>query len=121
MDCWLQVIPQLIARIHTPTPQVRKGVQDLLSTLGKVHPHALVWPLTVASKSNSRSRQLAAQQTLAKMRQHSVELVDQVRHFRPYIIYNRLAFLFAIILSSHLAYLLLLSITLFLHTLSLSR
>ncbi len=77
LDTWLQVIPQLIARIHTHSPQVRKGVQELLSTIGKNHPHALVYPLTVASKSQAAARQAAAQALLARMRTHSPQLVDQ--------------------------------------------
>ena len=31
IDTWLQVIPQLIARIHTPEPRVAKLLLDLLS------------------------------------------------------------------------------------------
>ncbi|WAR26259.1 MTOR-like protein [Mya arenaria] len=56
---WLQVIPQLIARIDTPR------------TL------ALIYPLTVASKSAVQARQNAANKILKNMREHSNTLVQQ--------------------------------------------
>jgi FKBP12-rapamycin complex-associated protein len=58
IDTWLQVIPQIIARIASPVPPVRLLIHELLCTIGKVHPQALVYPLTVASKSHSRVRQV---------------------------------------------------------------
>ncbi|QPG75762.1 hypothetical protein FOA43_003122 [Brettanomyces nanus] len=77
IDTWLDVIPQLISRIHQPDPVVSKFLLGLLSDLGKAHPQALVYPLTVAIKSESVSRQRAALTTIDKMRQHSARLVDQ--------------------------------------------
>lgn len=50
LDTWLPVIPQLMARIHIPVRSVRQGIHKLLSTLGKKHPQALVFPLIVASR-----------------------------------------------------------------------
>eukprot|EP00002_Diphylleia_rotans_P028068 TRINITY_DN5657_c0_g1_i3.p1 TRINITY_DN5657_c0_g1~~TRINITY_DN5657_c0_g1_i3.p1 ORF type:complete len:1876 (-),score=390.71 TRINITY_DN5657_c0_g1_i3:1816-7443(-) len=77
IDTWLQVIPQLIARIHSGAAPVRRLVHDLLSTVGKEHPQALIYPLTVASKSQAESRKNAALDILNKMRQHSAVLVEQ--------------------------------------------
>ncbi|KAH6587481.1 hypothetical protein BASA61_006206 [Batrachochytrium salamandrivorans] len=76
-DTWLQVIPQLIARIHVPHPQVRRLIHQLLSDVGKEHPQALVYSLTVASKSHSVNRRKSALLILDKMRLHSASLVDQ--------------------------------------------
>lgn len=78
IDTWLQVIPQLIARIHTQSPHVRKLIHDLLGDIGKQHPQALIYPLTVASKSVNMARKKAAQSIMDKMRSHSAALVDQV-------------------------------------------
>ncbi|KAJ3130914.1 phosphatidylinositol kinase- protein kinase tor1 [Physocladia obscura] len=78
IDTWLQVIPQLIARIHTPSSHVRKLLHQLLSDVGRAHPQALVWSLTVASKSQSASRMNAAVSIMDKMRTHSGVLVEQV-------------------------------------------
>lgn len=77
IDIWLEVLPQLISRIHQPDPTVSKSLLSLLSDLGKAHPQALVYPLTVAIKSESVSRQKAAISIIEKMRMHSLILVDQ--------------------------------------------
>lgn len=80
IDVWLSVIPQIIARIHTPSLPVRRLLQELLTSIGKEHPQALVYALTVASKSQSTERLEAAQAIREKMRSHSpkhASLVDQ--------------------------------------------
>ena len=74
---WLEVLPQLISRIHQPNQIVSRSLLSLLSDLGKAHPQALVYPLTVAIKSESVSRQKAALSIIEKMRMHSPILVDQ--------------------------------------------
>ena len=77
IDTWLEVIPQLIARIHAPSPLVRRLIHQLLADVGKEHPQALVYSLTVASKSQSATRKISALAILDKMRTHSAELVEQ--------------------------------------------
>ena len=77
IDTWLQVIPQLIARIHTPEPRVAKLLHELLSQVGKEHPQALIYALTVASKSKNDARRNAAMRLLRDMRSQWPELVDQ--------------------------------------------
>ena len=74
---WLEVLPQLISRIHQPNQLVSRSLISLLSNLGKAHPQALVYPLMVAIKSESLSRQKAALSIIEKMRIHSPVLVDQ--------------------------------------------
>ncbi|KAF8421355.1 armadillo-type protein [Terfezia claveryi] len=77
IDTWLEVIPQLIARINQPNPVVRHSVHQLLAEVGRAHPQALVYPLTVASKSNLSRRQKSASQIMDSMRSHSAKLVEQ--------------------------------------------
>ncbi|XP_035824600.1 serine/threonine-protein kinase mTOR isoform X2 [Aplysia californica] len=77
IDNWLQVIPQLIARIDTPRSLVQRLVHQLLIDIGKAHPQALIYPLTVASKSNSPLRQAAANKILKSMCERSQNLVAQ--------------------------------------------
>lgn len=77
IDNWLQVIPQLIARIHVTSPQVRRLVHHVLSEIGRHHPQALVYSLAVAAKSQNVTRRSAAVAILDKMRAHSATLVDQ--------------------------------------------
>lgn len=79
INTWLQVIPQLIARIDTPRLFVAQLIHKLLSDIGKSHPQALVYPLSVASKSASASRKSAANKILDSMREHSPTLVEQAK------------------------------------------
>ncbi|KAH1016334.1 serine/threonine-protein kinase Tor isoform X2 [Dendroctonus ponderosae] len=76
-NTWLQVIPQLIARIDTNRLLVSKNIHHLLVDIGKIHPQALVYPLTVASKSNSPIRRSAANKILKSMSEHFPTLVRQ--------------------------------------------
>lgn len=77
LEVWLDVVPQLISRIHQPNPTVSKALHGLLTELGRNHPQALIYPLTVAIKSESVSRQKAASNIIDKMRVHSAVLVEQ--------------------------------------------
>ncbi|ORY29148.1 armadillo-type protein [Naematelia encephala] len=77
IDVWLEVIPQIIARIHTPRQTIQGLLVRLLYDIGRAHPQALVYPLTVASKSNVESRRVVAQSITAKMREQNAKIVDQ--------------------------------------------
>lgn len=78
VDTWLEVIPQLIARINQPNKRVQQSVHHLLADVGRAHPQALVYPLTVAMKSWQGSRRSrSAAQIMDSMRQHSSKLVEQ--------------------------------------------
>ena len=77
INTWLQVIPQLIARIDTPRIKVSRLIHQLLTDVGKHHPQALIYPLTVASKSSAAARKNAANKILNKMKEHSESLVSQ--------------------------------------------
>ncbi|KAG9238765.1 armadillo-type protein [Amylocarpus encephaloides] len=78
VDTWLEVIPQLIARINQPNARVRQSIHNLLADVGRAHPQALVYPLTVAMKSAPNTRRSrSAVQIMDSMRQHSARLVEQ--------------------------------------------
>ena len=96
VDTWLEVIPQvyspcchstipltffvqIIARIQTPNTNIRRNITSLLTDVGKHHPQALIYPLTVASKSPSALRKDAALAIMDRMKQHSPAIVEQVR------------------------------------------
>ena len=79
LDAWLGVLPQLIARIHTANERVYDMLHALLSRLGRTHPQALVYPLSVALKSRDRRRWVAAEKLLAVLQEHSANLVEQAR------------------------------------------
>jgi len=77
INIWLEVIPQLIARINQPNPTVRHSIHQLLCDVGRAHPQALVYPLTVASKSQTSRRQKSAAEIMSSMKSHSPLLVEQ--------------------------------------------
>ncbi|THH04859.1 hypothetical protein EW145_g5218 [Phellinidium pouzarii] len=77
VDTWLEVIPQIIARIQTPSTNIRRNIDMLLTEVGRHHPQALIYPLTVASKSSSVSRKDAALAIMDRMKAHSAVIVDQ--------------------------------------------
>jgi FKBP12-rapamycin complex-associated protein len=77
VDTWLSVIPQIIARINSPSEKVRRLIHHLLSDVGAAHPQALVYPLTVAAKSPSVMRIQAAMGIMDNVREHSPLLVEQ--------------------------------------------
>jgi FKBP12-rapamycin complex-associated protein len=76
-DVWLQVIPQLIARIHMAGRARRGLLLDLLRRIGASHPQALIYPLTVALKSSQRARSEAAEAVMASVRFAHPRLVEQ--------------------------------------------
>ncbi|KAH3759091.1 protein kinase [Pelomyxa schiedti] len=77
INTWIQVIPQIIARIHSNIPSIRHLTHELLTGVGKQHPQAVVFPLTVASKSQNAARLEAANNIIGKMRKQSAILIDQ--------------------------------------------
>ena len=77
IDVWLEVIPQLIARISQQDKQVRATIHRLLTEIGKAHPQALVYPLTVTMKSSVTRRSQSAASIMEKLREHSPSLVEQ--------------------------------------------
>ena len=77
VEVWLQVLPQIIARIDSPRPLVHQLIRHLLIDVGRQHPQALIYPLVVASKSVVRDREVAANRVLNNMREHSHTLVQQ--------------------------------------------
>lgn len=95
VDTWLDVIPQvrascrlrsvgltaheIIARIQTPSANIGRNINFLLNDIGKQHPQALVYPLTVASKSPTPARKDAALKIMERMREHDPMLVEQVK------------------------------------------
>lgn len=75
---------QIIARIQTTHTNIRRNINNLLGDVGKHHPQALIYPLTVASQSSSLARQNAATDILNKMKEHSYLIVSQVGVFDFY-------------------------------------
>ena len=81
--CFCLIPPKIIARIQTPHKNIKRNISDLLADVGKHHPQALIYPLTVASKSSSKSRRNAALAIMDRMREHSQLIVSQVIKLIP--------------------------------------
>jgi FKBP12-rapamycin complex-associated protein len=77
IDVWLQVIPQIIARIAAPAPTVRKLIYELLVSVAKEHPQALVFPLMLSLQSHSPEREAAAQRVLQAVKKQHARLIDE--------------------------------------------
>ena len=73
IDTWLDVIPQLIARIRSPGDLVC----ELLEQIGREHPQVLIYPLTVASKSDKPHRAKAALQVMKVMQKDFPVIVNE--------------------------------------------
>ncbi|CAN8069739.1 unnamed protein product [Agarophyton chilense] len=77
---WLEVVPQIIARLYTPFAEVQRGVKVLLSRIGTMHPQLAVYPLTVAKKvyaSHHEKRANTATQILTEIKHHHPEVVEE--------------------------------------------
>ncbi|KAG5491822.1 hypothetical protein JIQ42_01730 [Leishmania sp. Namibia] len=65
---WLNVVPQLIARIGIEARYARAILTDLLIRVGSQYSHALIYPLTVAEKSPDMVRRHMAERVIIGMR-----------------------------------------------------
>ncbi|KAF8668205.1 Atypical PIKK FRAP protein kinase [Rhizoctonia solani] len=72
-DTWLEII----ARIQTSSTRIRRLINNLLLGVGQAHPQALIYPLSVASRSTSIARKQAAALILDRMRGQYNTLVDE--------------------------------------------
>ena len=87
VDAWLQLIPQLIARIDNANAEIRESVQQLLKTVGELQPQALVYNLSVAAQPPAQitsanqpptvQRVQAAKTILQALREKNPQLVRE--------------------------------------------
>ena len=74
---WMQVIPQLIARIDMPDRSERDLIHQILNDIGREHPQALIYPLSVAERSSDGNRGDYAGKLLDLMREHTPQVVQE--------------------------------------------
>ena len=74
---WIQVIPQLIARIDMPEKSVRDLIHQVLNDVGREHPQALIYPLSVAKRTGDGNRGEYASKLLGLMREHTPRIVEE--------------------------------------------
>jgi FKBP12-rapamycin complex-associated protein len=84
VEVWLEVVPQLIARIDHPSALVKSALQGLLLRVAKAHPQALIYPMAVASNttSGSSARADAAAQIIHATAVTNRRLVDEATMVR---------------------------------------
>lgn len=58
-------------------------INTLLTEVGKAHPQALIYPLTVASKSSNELRRKTAKMVMERLKEHSLSLVEQASPISP--------------------------------------
>ncbi|EGD80484.1 hypothetical protein PTSG_11127 [Salpingoeca rosetta] len=75
IDIWVDLIPQMIARIDHFNDDIRRDTQNWLIEIGKRHPHALVTPLNVALKSSPARAQIA-KNVLEQLRAHHPQVIS---------------------------------------------
>ncbi|KAJ2370403.1 phosphatidylinositol kinase- protein kinase tor1, partial [Coemansia sp. RSA 2607] len=74
---WLQVIPQILARIHIQYESTSRLIKQLLVEVGKFHPNAILFSLYVAARGDHPERSQAARDVLAKLHDLTPELVEE--------------------------------------------
>ncbi|KAJ1818555.1 phosphatidylinositol kinase- protein kinase tor1, partial [Coemansia sp. RSA 2599] len=74
---WLQVIPQILARIHIQFESTSRLIKQLLVEVGKFHPNAILFSLYVAARGDHPERSQAAKDVLAKLHDLVPELVEE--------------------------------------------
>ncbi|KAL4492653.1 hypothetical protein ABPG73_010202 [Tetrahymena malaccensis] len=74
---WIEVVPQIIARISDSKSGVQKILHELLIHISNHHSQALIYPLTIACKSKTQIRQQAANQIISDIKTHSPVLVNE--------------------------------------------
>lgn len=73
---WLPVIPQLIARIDTPSLRIKKMLNQVLRNIGQKFPHVVLSQLMVASKSRSNTRKVSALELINDIQRRNPRLVE---------------------------------------------
>ncbi|KAJ9099964.1 hypothetical protein QFC21_003972 [Naganishia friedmannii] len=65
---WLEVLPQLIARLGAKDHRLRHSLLEHLLGVAKSFPHAVIWPLLTAAETPRSIHQTAAREIMGKMR-----------------------------------------------------
>ncbi len=76
---WLEVVPQIIARLHTTDRDVQAGIEHLLTRIGNEHPQMVVYNLIVAKnmQGHHSARREAASRVLDSIKRKHHGIVTQ--------------------------------------------
>ncbi|KAJ2722721.1 phosphatidylinositol kinase- protein kinase tor1 [Coemansia sp. Benny D115] len=74
---WVQVIPQILARIHLQPRGTSDLIKQLLVEIGKYHPHAVLFSLYVVARGNHKERSCIAKEILKRLHDISPQIVEE--------------------------------------------
>ena len=77
IECWLLVIPQLLARVGVTNDKIRNSLVYILRQIGLNHPHSISYPLIVLFHSKSKIRAQAAKAVLKEMSLQHKQLLTE--------------------------------------------
>ena len=77
LKVWINVIPQLIARIDIKEAMIKQALIDLLERLSQKYPQALIYSLSVSKKSQTKERRESAEAMLNKLKLTQSTLIEQ--------------------------------------------
>ena len=83
---WLNVLPQLIARLGAKDEALRASLLSFLLAISRSFPHAVIWPLITAAETPRSIHQTAARDIMNKMRMGDVgisKMVSEVSNTLP--------------------------------------
>ncbi|KAH0787702.1 PIKK family atypical protein kinase [Histomonas meleagridis] len=75
---WVEVIPQLIARLTSGIPELRRIVNNLICSIGEEHPQVVLYSLLVPYKSDNSDKSCIAKESFDKLRLKYPVIVDGV-------------------------------------------
>lgn len=76
ISCWLNVVPQMIAKLDIPNDIILENALNLLEYVGMRYPQGIVFQLILASQSNKERRKNSALGLIAKLREQKKQFVD---------------------------------------------
>jgi FKBP12-rapamycin complex-associated protein len=77
LTCWLNVVPQLIAKLDMNNFVVLTHVLELLLYVGEKYPQGVIFQLMLASQSKTESRKKSAQQVIDKLRERHPRFIAE--------------------------------------------
>uniref|UniRef100_A0A158R4T6 Serine/threonine-protein kinase TOR n=1 Tax=Syphacia muris TaxID=451379 RepID=A0A158R4T6_9BILA len=78
VEMWLEVTPQLMARLHSDQ-NVAQLIKQVVIDLSKAHPQSLIYALTVAANSTNKRRSTLAKEVLSIMNETWPKLVEEAK------------------------------------------
>ena len=77
ITCWLNVVPQLIAKLDIENEIIQNNVMDLLEYIGTHYPQGTIFQLLLNAQSKKERRQKSALKLIERMQQQRYEFVMQ--------------------------------------------